>query len=105
MNKNILDNIFHDLLNEIHQDENFTDDFKKFSKEAMIINKLCNTFEEGTGRQITNENIFSETGVFHFIKDFIPLIGKIGLIITVDDKTLEKLIKLYLLIKQTNKIN
>jgi len=81
-----------DVFTEICEQENFSDEFKRFSRDAIVILKLCEMYKEGTGKKITKENIEDDKGVIKFIMATIPLLNKLGTGIYLSENMIKKIV-------------
>jgi hypothetical protein len=98
-----LDEILKDVSQDVVKDENFTKDFKRFTLESTIICKLCEAYEEGTGRLISKNNMMNKIGVISFIKDVKPVLAAMGIKIKMNNKMINKVIEdFYIHLKEIN---
>ena len=97
MNLDQLQDILKDATLDVLSDDNFTHDFKSFVVQSSVIMQLCQVYEEGTGKEITDQNI--ET-VKSFIKETSKVMRMKGVELNINNKMLNKLIDLYMKMKK-----
>ncbi len=84
------DELLIELIKTVNKDKKFTHGFKDFTFQAVIVIKLCDSYEGTTGKIITIENI---NNVLEFINDISPIMNKINQFKLPEEKIIKSIIK------------